>query len=468
MSSKESSVVGSAKDFLKFINKSPSPFHAVEESKKRLLEAGFKELNEAEKWSVKPGDKFFLTRNHSTLVAFAVGGKFQPGNGFSIIGTHTDSPCLKIKPTSKIVKNGYLQVGVQLYGGGIWHTWFDRDLKLAGRVLIRNSKSQIEHKLVDIDKPLLRVSTVAIHLSRDQNEKFEFNKETTLVPILAMATNSSSEKNDGRDSPSKQTVDKHHNALLNAVANKLGCSAKDIIDLELCLADYVPGTIGGLNDDFIFCGRLDNLHSTYCALQGLLDSLKASDSLEKEPNIRMVSMFDNEEVGSESAQGAASALQEHILRRLSYDDSNASAFEQCICQSLLVSADMAHAVHPNFSEKHEEHHRPFLNKGVVLKFNANQKYASTAITSSIMREIAHEASIPIQDFVMRNDMACGSTIGPILSTRLGIPTLDLGSPQLSMHSIREMCSTSSVHLAISLFKAYFENYSKMYARIIKN
>jgi len=340
-------------------------------------------------------------------------------------------------------------------------------LKVAGRVIVRNG-DKIEHRLVDIDRPVMRIPNIAIHLHREMNDKFEFNKENQLLPVLATTVQEQLQRGvvSTADVASTATADaKHHPILIHLLTEELKVSANDIIDFELCLADAVPGTIGGALNEFIFAARLDNLHSTYCALQSLIASCSNS-TLQEDTNIRMISLFDNEEVGSESAQGAASSLQEHILRRLSRASNTTSAtFEEAMPKSLMISADMAHGVHPNYSEKHEEQHRPALHKGVVVKANANQRYATTSVTRSILREIARVANCPLQDFVVRNDSACGSTIGPIMSAKLGIPTIDVGCAQLSMHSIREMCCVSSVKQATDLFQNFFENYPKVYASL---
>uniref|UniRef100_A0A8C6L192 Aspartyl aminopeptidase n=1 Tax=Nothobranchius furzeri TaxID=105023 RepID=A0A8C6L192_NOTFU len=363
---KKEAVQKAAKEFLQFVNKGVSPYHVVEECRQHLFEAGFIELKESEQWDIKPAGKYFVTRNFSSLIAFAVGGCYLPGNGFSMIGAHTDSPCLRVKPRSKRTKQGCLQVGVECYGGGIWNTWFDRDLTIAGRVIVK-SGGKLIHRLVHIPRPLLRVPHLAIHLQRDINDSFGPNKENHLIT----------------------------------------------------------------------CGLMESC---------------SGDSLAKDPNIRMITLYDNEEVGSESAQGAQSNLTEMILSRLSASSSNLTAFQQAAPRSFMISADMAHAVHPNYQEKHEENHRPAFHKGPVIKFNSSQRYATTAVTASIIREVAGRVGVPLQDVMVRNDSPCGTTIGPILAARLGVPVVDIGAPQLSMHSIREMCCTSSVLQSTTLFK----------------
>ncbi|CAH1774197.1 unnamed protein product [Owenia fusiformis] len=456
MNSKEA-VLSAARQFLGFVNRSPSPYHAVEECRTRLLAAGFTELREVDKWEIKPSNKYFVTRNKSTIIAFAVGGRYVPGNGFTITGAHTDSPCLKVKPVSKKIAHGYVQLGVSTYGGGIWHSWFDRDLTIAGRVVVKNG-SKLEHKLIHVDRPILRVPNICIHLQRDMNDQFVFNNETQLAPVLATCVQQELQGPANQDENKKE---KHHPIITKIICDELEVKPDQIMDFELMLADTQPATIGGALEEFIFSPRLDNLLNCYCALEGLVNSCEG-DTLNEDPNIRMISLFDNEEVGSSSAQGAASMLQEHVLRRLS-SGGGPTAFEEAIPKSYMLSADQAHAIHPNYSEKHEMQHRPGLHEGIVIKINANQRYASTAITQSILREIATRVNVPLQDFVVRNDSACGSTIGPIMSAKLGMPTVDIGAPQLSMHSIREMCCTSSVLQSVQLYKGFFELYPEVFA-----
>ncbi|CAN8253478.1 unnamed protein product [Cochlearia groenlandica] len=473
---KEQSSTSLVSDFLSFLNASPTAFHAVDESKRRLRDAGYEQIYERDDWKLKPGHKYFFTRNYSTIVAFAIGQKYVGGNGFHIIGAHTDSPCLKLKPVSKITKGGYLEVGVQTYGGGLWHTWFDRDLTIAGRVILKQDKEgsiSYSHRLVRIEDPIMRIPTLAIHLDRNVNiEGFKPNTQTHLVPLLATSIKAELNKvpNDvdgGEKCTETSSKSKHHPLLLEIIAKALDCKPEEICDFEMQACDTQPSILAGAAKEFIFSGRLDNLCMSFCSLKALIDTTSSGSDLEEESGVRMVALFDHEEVGSSSAQGAGSPVMidamSHITRCFSSDT---KVLKKAIQKSMLVSADMAHALHPNFMDKHEENHQPKMHGGLVIKHNANQRYATNAVTSFVFREIAEKHNLPVQDFVVRNDMGCGSTIGPILASGVGIRTVDVGAPQLSMHSIREMCAADDVKHSYEHFKAFFKEFTRLDAKLI--
>ncbi|KAK1607832.1 hypothetical protein QYE76_031505 [Lolium multiflorum] len=462
-------------ELIDFLNASPTAFHAVDEAKRQLKAAGFAHLSEREEWTgLQPGGKYFFTRNHSALVAFAIGAKYVAGNGFHIIGAHMDSPCLKLKPVTKITKGGYLEVGVQTYGGGLWYTWFDRDLTIAGRVLVREKKGgtvSYAHKLVRVQEPIMRIPSLAIHLNRTiSSEGFKINNQDHLVPVLGTLVKNEMQalvkENASQESIGTNDA-KHHPLLLQLIAREANCEVDQICDFELQLCDTQPSIIAGAMKEFIFSGRLDNLCMSFCSLKALVESTSAEHSLNDEPGVRMVALFDHEEVGSDSAQGAGSPAMLDALTRItgSFNHSNSKLLEKAIQRSFLVSADMAHALHPNYMDKHEENHKPKLHGGLVIKHNANQRYATNAVTAFIFREIAERHQLPIQDFVVRNDMACGSTIGPILASGVGIRTVDIGAPQLSMHSIREMCAVDDIKYSYEHFKAYFEEFTELDSKV---
>ncbi|KAK4769633.1 hypothetical protein SAY86_027783 [Trapa natans] len=458
------SIVG---DLLDYLNESWTHFHATAEAKRQLIDAGFHLLNENDEWDLKPGGRYFFTRNMSCLVAFAVGEKYDVGNGFHIIAAHTDSPCLKLKPKSASYKSNYLMVNVQTYGGGLWHTWFDRDLTVAGRVIVRDTDGSFLHKLVKVKRPLLRVPTLAIHLDRTVNKDgFKPNLETHLVPLLATKPGETSVDPDNKNAISKAV---HHPLLIQVLADELGCSAESIMDIELNLCDTQPSCLGGGNNEFILSGRLDNLASSYCALRALIDSCESPGELSSDHAVRMVALFDNEEVGSDSYQGAGAPTMFQAMRRiidcLAHKYVGESVFDRVIRKSFLVSADMAHGVHPNFMDKHEEHHRPEMQKGLVIKHNANQRYATSGVTAFLFKEVGKAHNLPTQEFVVRNDMGCGSTIGPILASGVGIRTVDCGIAQLSMHSVREVCGKEDIDIAYQHFKAFYQCFSSIDSKL---
>ncbi|CAL9081672.1 unnamed protein product [Musa textilis] len=455
------SIVG---DLLHYLNESWTQFHATAEAKRQLIEAGFHLLNENDEWDLRPGGRYFFTRNMSCLVAFVVGERYSIGSGFHVIAAHTDSPCLKLKPRSASSKSGFLMVNVQTYGGGLWHTWFDRDLSVAGRVILKDGHGSFSHKLVKVRRPLLRVPTLAIHLDRTVNtEGFKPNLETQLLPLIATKIEDAEMKSEDKKIAPSSSKSAHHSLLLQVLCEELSCDVSDIMGMELNVCDTQPSCLGGGNNEFIFSGRLDNLASSYCALRALIDTCRLPGDLANEQAIRMVALFDNEEVGSNSMQGAGAPTMFQAMRRivdcLAQERFREGSFERALRSSFLVSADMAHGLHPNFPDKYEEHHRPALQKGVVIKHNANQRYATSSLTAFLFKEVANVHNLPVQEFVVRNDMGCGSTIGPILASGVGIRTVDCGIPQLSMHSVREICGKEDIDIAYKHFMAFFQSFS---------
>ncbi|KAF6039023.1 DNPEP [Bugula neritina] len=328
-------ITSTAQGMVDFINKSPSPWHAVHECKKALLAAGYLELKETDKWDIKPMSKYFVTRNMSTIISFAVGGAYKPGNGFSLMGAHTDSPCIRVKPVSKKENAGYLQVGVELYGGGNWLTWFDRDLRLAGRAIVKE-KGHLINRLVHVNRPLMRIPSIAIHLQRDINTNFSPNSENEICPVIATAFQN--QLVEQKDVGNGIQSDKHHPLLLNLIAEELGVAAADISDFELCLADYQPANLGGALDEFVFAPRLDNLFNVYTALQAMISF--TDEDLASDPCIRVAGFFDHEEVGSTSAQGANSNFQRFILQRLCAGGEDETSFQRSMANSYMVSEDI--------------------------------------------------------------------------------------------------------------------------------
>ena len=362
-------------EFISFLNESPSPYHAVHSIRERLERAGFEQLLERDDWAgkCKPGGKYYITRNASTIAAWAVGRKWSPGGPFALIGAHTDSPCLRIKPVSHHKNEGFLQVGVETYGGGLWHTWFDRDLGVAGRVMVKTENDELVQRLVNIRKPILRIPTLAIHL--DRQEKFEFNKETQLFPIAGMVAadlerqgltasadpHPAPKENDSKNGsfePLKSVNERHHPRLVDLIAESAKVKPAQIQDFELLLYDTQKACTGGFNDELIYSARLDNLGMSYCGTMALIDSVDSAP-LDNENCIRLLSCFDDEEVGSTTAQGAQSNLLPSLIRRLSVlstdpsgnskETSSSDAYERSLARSFLISADMAHSFHPNYA-----------------------------------------------------------------------------------------------------------------------
>lgn len=457
-----------AQRFVDFVNASPTPYHAVANVKQLLLQAGFAELSERDDWTPKleRNGRYFVTRNGSSIIALTVGGAAKPGDGVAVVGAHTDSPCLRIKPVSKKSAEGFIQVGVEQYGGLIAHTWFDRDLSVAGRVYVSDESGNIVPKLIKIDKPLLRIPTLAIHLNREVNTKFEFNKETKLLPIAGQEAHSCADDpklqlTEEQFESVQHVISRHNKDLLDLIAKTLDVRIDQIEDFELVLFDQQPSVIGGLNDEFIFSPRLDNLTSCFSAVTGLIE---LSKSIADKKGFSAIALFDHEEIGSVSYQGAESTFLPEIFQRLGKFQGE-DKFHQVISNSFLLSSDQAHGIHPNYPEFYEATNKPHLNAGPVIKINANQRYATNSTGIVLVKKIAQHANVKLQLFVVRNDSPCGSTIGPLLSAKLGVRTLDLGNPQLSMHSIRETGGTYDVKQLVKLFGGFFSHYQAVNDKI---
>ena len=417
---------------LEFIDRSPTPFHAVQEITSTLSNKGFIEIKETDAWRLKPNGRYFLTRNDSSLIAFVVGSKPE----FKIIGAHTDSPNLRLKPQAVYAKNGYLQLGIEVYGGVLLSTWTDRDLSLAGRVVLAGKKNP-STKLIRFKQALLRIPQLAIHLNRNVNKKgLILNEQNHLPPIFSMQNKSAPDE-----------------VLKKMVARELKCKPVNIMGLDLSLYDTQPGALAGAEREFIFSGRLDNLASCHSAMHALTESTM------KDPATRVIAFYDHEEVGSESAQGAGSPFLKDVLERIILSEKR-EGFLRAMANSFFISADMAHAIHPNYSEMHDNQHMPIINGGPVIKSNAGQRYATDAMSSVWFESLCKKAGIPVQKFVVRSDLGCGSTIGPITAANLGVRTVDIGNPMLSMHSIREMAGANDHELLIRAFKEFFRPVSR--------
>ncbi|WP_415398400.1 M18 family aminopeptidase [Sulfurimonas sp. CS5] len=406
------------KDFneglLGFLDASPTPFHATQNMSMMFENAGFTKLDEENKWKLEEGKKYYVTRNDSSVIAFT-----YPRNAkdYTMVGAHTDSPNLKLKPNPVIKEHGVVKFGVESYGGLLLNPWFDRDLSLAGRISYLNSEGEIKDILIDAKKAIAIIPSLAIHLDENANQERTVNKQTDICPILTTSD------------------DFEFDEFLKWQLAKLDIlDVKELYASELSFYDTQKASFVGLNDDFIASARLDNLLSCYVGMLSIC-------SVEVDKAVLFIAS-DHEEVGSESTSGASGSFLENTLRRIfpDYDE-----YMQMIRTSILISADNAHAIHPNYPTKHDSNHAPYINKGSVVKVNANQRYASNSKTISKFMNVASELNEPIQHFVTRSDISCGSTIGPITATRLGIETLDVGLPTFAMHSIRELCGSDDAH-----------------------
>lgn len=423
----------SARELLQFIDQSPTAAHAARQTEARLLNAGFRELDEKDSWNIRPGDRFFVKRQQSGIVAVELGRQPAAKTGFKIIGAHTDSPGFRLKPHALVGKGGYLQLGVEIYGGPLLASWLDRDLGLAGSAVVSDGRGNLKTVLLKLDKPVLRIPMLPIHLNREVNDTgLVLNKQENLSPILSLAG----------EKPDKKCLD-------SLLAGELGVKPDRVLDWELGLFDLQKGTLAGLNDEFISSARLDNLAMCHAALCAFLDGGKGDAG-------RVIIFYDSEEIGSTTANGAGSSFLRDVLTRLVMTSAKSSEdLFRALARSFFISADGAHALNPNYIDKFEKEHHCSLNRGPVIKINALRKYATTAESGAAFILLCRQAGVPFQKFVNRTDIAGGSTIGPMVSAGLGLRTVDVGNAMLAMHSIREMAGTADHLYMIRVFTEFF-------------
>jgi len=422
-------------ELINFLAASPSPFHAVEALASLLIENGFTRLLEGDKWILEAGGRYFVTRNNSSLIGFVKGSESVLEQGVRMVGAHTDSPCLMVKPAPETDAGGYFSLGVEVYGGALLNPWFDRDLSMAGRVVFRTAAGDLQQKNIDFKQPIAVIPSLAIHLDREANQGRTVNPQTDIKPILHLSA-----------------AERYKDFRQLIIAECLAGASVEILDYDLYLYDVQRPAQVGLYGDFIASARLDNLLSCFVGAKSLLESDGRQTT--------MLICSDHEEVGSASACGAQGPMLSSLLERLIPD---AEQRFQVISKSLLVSTDNAHGIHPNYPMKHDENHGPLLNKGPVIKVNARQRYATNSLTSALFRQMAQEVDVSLQAFVARNDMPCGSTIGPITATEVGVPTLDVGVPTFAMHSIRELAGSRD---AEDLYKVLRHFFNRMGAPVV--
>lgn len=420
---------------LRFLQASPTAFHAAQTMAEQLRAAGFEELDEAEAWSLQQGKRYFVRRNSSSIVAFVYGKNSLLNTGIRMMGAHTDSPCLKVKPQPDLHRKGYMQLGVEVYGGALLAPWFDRDLSLAGRVTYQTTANTIASALIDFKQAIATVPSLAIHLDREANNNRNINPQKDIVPVLLQLGVG-------------QTLAPNFNALLLAQLKREyeALDVAQVLDFEISLYDTQAPALIGLQQDFIASARLDNLLSCFVGLQAILNADADVSSL--------LICTDHEEVGSTSCCGAKGPMLQQFLERLIPDTETRI---RVIERSLMISADNAHGVHPNFIDRHDENHGPLLNRGPVIKINANQRYATTSETAGFFNWLCQQQQVPVQLFVARTDLGCGSTIGPIVASEVGVKTIDVGVPTFAMHSIRELAGVADAHYLYRIACAFYQH-----------
>ena len=425
------------KRLLDFLNASPVNFLAAKNIANELEQAGYRRLDpQMPIGEVRAGDKLYVTKNDSSIYAFHIGRKPLADAGFRMICAHCDSPTFRIKPNAEMTcEGGIVKLNTEVYGGPIMSTWFDRPLTIAGRVIVRGEDTlHPQTLLLHVKRPLLQISNLAIHFNREVNDGVKLSKQKDMLPILGIVT---SELERG-------------NLLMNVICGELSIKPEDILDFDLYLADATPACTFGVHDEFLSSGRLDDLSMCFAGLEAMI----TTDTTDM---TKVLAIFDNEETGSQTKQGAGSPFLSMMLKRIALAQSGTEeAFYQAVERAFMISADNAHAWHPNYSEKYDPTNHPVLGGGPVIKFNAAQKYASDAVSAAVFAEICREAGVPCQRFVNHSDVAGGSTLGNILASSIPVRGVDMGNAILAMHSCRETGSTADHIYCVKAFTKFFE------------
>lgn len=412
-----------------FIGKSPSCFHAIDNMKQELMEHGFKELNETDTWKLGQGDRYFVTRNLSSLIAFCIPHKNDAG--FHITASHSDSPSFKIKEHCELEKERhYIQLNVEKYGGMAMPPWLDRPLSVAGRILVKEGTS-VQTRLVSIDRDLLLIPSLAIHMNKEVNDGYSYNAQTDLLPLYG--------------------DENAQGSFMKLIAEAAGTEKEAILGNDLFLYLRMNGSVWGADGEFISCPRLDDLQCAFASLKGFL-------AAEEPAAISVHCVLDNEEVGSGTKQGAASTFLKDTLKRILIGlGADPESYHTMLAKSFMLSADNAHAVHPCHTDKTDPTNRPYMNRGVVIKYNANQKYTTDGVSAAIFKSVCEKANVPYQSFLNRSDMAGGSTLGNISNTQVPVNTVDIGLAQLAMHSPYETAGSKDTVFLIRAIKEFYES-----------
>ena len=428
-----------AQNLIDFVSESTCNFLAVNTIKKRLLKEGFSELKQDENWILEPFGKYFIIKNNSSLISFTIGEEILE-NGFKVIASHLDSPNFILKPNCEIKSlNKYLTLNTESYGGMILYSWLDRPLGISGRVILKSKNIfEPEEKIIDFKRPLVIIPSLAIHLNRNINDGFKFSKQKHMLPLLSL-TDESFEK---------------EGTISNLIAQELNISKDEILDYELSLYEYEKGSIIGLNNEFISCGRLDDLMMAYNSLESFINESRGTS----QKGIKVVFFADNEEIGSRTAQGADSFLLRDTLHRISLNIfKGEDNFYKILAKTFVISADLGHAVHPSYIEKHDITNLNLMGEGILCKYSSNKKYSTDSLYAAVLYSLCKKVGVKFQEFVNHSDAVAGTTIGPIISSELNVPVLDMGVSILGMHSIRELASVDDNFDCFKLFCEFYKS-----------